>query len=400
MNIKRSAALIMIAVLLLCGLSGCEDGQGFDSDTPSVAIIIKGSESDFWNDVKKGALSAATEFNIDITFEGPDNEEDYETQNRMIENAVSRNVGAIILSAIDYEKNAPAVRKAAEKGIKIITVDSDVDVADKELFIATDNYSAGLKTAQVAQKLCGEQESINIGIVNYGENTENGSKRLQGFQDEIKNVKNARIVAMVSVSSNAQSATAGARKLLEENPQINVLVGFNEWSTLGVGMAIKELGLKDRVCAIGFDNNTECVGMLETGELDTLIVQNPFSMGYLSGFQAERRDLEKEAFGAEIARDTEQYAKRVLENDMRGYTTVRPVHQQVGNRQERWRYALVPVWVMTYKGKNGKIYYYTINGQNGKVCGELPVDYKKLSLVSALITGVVFLLGLAGGLLL
>ena len=62
-------------------------------------------------------------------------------------------------------------------------------------------------------------------------------------------------------------------------------------------------------------------------------------------------------------------------------------HQQVGNRQERWRYALVPVWVMTYKGKNGKIYYYTINGQNGKVCGELPVDYKKLSLVSALITG-------------
>lgn len=109
-----------------------------------------------------------------------------------------------------------------------------------------------------------------------------------------------------------------------------------------------------------------------------------FSMGYLSGFQAERRDLEKEAFGAEIARDTEQYAKRVLENDMRGYTTVRPVHQQVGNRQERWRYALVPVWVMTYKGKNGKIYYYTINGQNGKVCGELPVDYKKLSLVSPL----------------
>ena len=161
MNIKRSAALIMIAVLLLCGLSGCKDRRGFDSDTPSVAIIIKGSESDFWNDVKKGALSAATEFNIDITFEGPDNEEDYETQNKMIENAVSRNVGAIILSAIDYEKNAPAVRKAAEKGIKIITVDSDVDVADKELFIATDNYSAGLKTAQVAQKLCGEHQYRN-----------------------------------------------------------------------------------------------------------------------------------------------------------------------------------------------------------------------------------------------
>lgn len=118
MNIKRSAALIMIAVLLLCGLSGCKDGQGFDSDTPSVAIIIKGSESDFWNDVKKGALSAATEFNIDITFEGPDNEEDYETQNKMIENAVSRNVGAIILSAIDYEKKCSGCSQGGGEGYK------------------------------------------------------------------------------------------------------------------------------------------------------------------------------------------------------------------------------------------------------------------------------------------
>lgn len=66
MNIKRSAALIMIAVLLLCGLSGCKDGPGFDSDTPSVAIIIKGSESDFWNDVKK-ALSPPRPSSISIS---------------------------------------------------------------------------------------------------------------------------------------------------------------------------------------------------------------------------------------------------------------------------------------------------------------------------------------------
>lgn len=66
MNIKRSAALIMIVVLLLCGLSGCKDGQGFDSDTPSVAIIIKGSESDFWNDVKK-ALSPPRPSSISIS---------------------------------------------------------------------------------------------------------------------------------------------------------------------------------------------------------------------------------------------------------------------------------------------------------------------------------------------
>lgn len=286
MNIKRRNAVCLLVVFLICLLSACGNESGLSPENPKVAVIIKGSESDFWNDVKKGAFSAATEFNIDITFEGPENEEDCEAQNKMIDNAVNRNVGIIIISAIDYEKNAPAVRSAAEKGIKIIAVDSDVDFAEKELYIATDNYSAGQKAADAARKLFGDKESINIGIVNYGENTENGRNRLQGFLDGVKNVNNARIVDMVSILSNEKSATAGAKKLLEGNPEINVLVGFNEWSTLGVGKAIKELGVKDNVCGIGFDNNTECVGMLETGELDTLIVQNPFSMGYLAVMNA------------------------------------------------------------------------------------------------------------------
>ena len=245
-------------------------------------MITKGSDSDFWNDVKNGAFSAATEYNIDITFEGPDSEEDYESQNKMIENAVSKNVGAIVLSAIDYEKNAPAVQKAIDKGIKVITVDSDVDVNGKELFIGTDNVSAGKKAAEQAIELCKNEKSVNIGIVNYGENTENGKQRLKGFTDYIDKVKNAKVVASVNVESNAESATLGAKQLIEENKGINVLIGFNEWSTLGVGCAIKELNLKDEVFGIGFDSNVNCVGMLETGEIDTLIVQNPFSMGYLS----------------------------------------------------------------------------------------------------------------------
>jgi len=254
--------------------------------------------------VKNGAFSAATEYNIDITFEGPDSEEDYESQNKMIENAVSKNVGAIVLSAIDYEKNAPAVQKAIDKGIKVITVDSDVDADGKELFIGTDNVSAGKKAAEQAIELCKNEKSVNIGIVNYGENTENGKQRLKGFTDYIDKVKNAKVVASVNVESNAESATLGAKQLIEENKGINVLIGFNEWSTLGVGYAIKELNLKDEVFGIGFDSNVNCVGMLETGEIDTLIVQNPFSMGYLSVSKAAEFLLDNVKTDGVIETDT------------------------------------------------------------------------------------------------
>ena len=170
-------------------VAGCAGGSNLQPKNSDVAVIIKGSDSDFWNEVKSGAFSAATEYNIDITFEGPDNEEDYESQNKMIEKAVSKNVGAIVLSAIDYEKNASSVQKAIDKGIKVITVDSDVNVSGKELFIGTDNVSAGKKAAKRAVTLCENQKSVNIGIVNYGENTENGQQRLKGFKDYISKVE-------------------------------------------------------------------------------------------------------------------------------------------------------------------------------------------------------------------
>ena len=69
---------------------------------------------------------------------------------------------------------------------------------------------------------------------------------------------------------------------MRDYPRINALVALNEWTTLGMGEAVKALGAEDKVRAVGFDTNTVSVGMLETGEMSALIVQNPFAMGYLS----------------------------------------------------------------------------------------------------------------------
>ena len=282
MNIKKATALLALTFFLIAVLFGCAKSADFDNKNNNIAIITKGSDSNFWNDMKNGAMSAANEYNVNITFKGPENEEDYKTQNKMIENAISSNVGVIILSAIDFEKNAAATQKAIDNGIKVITVDSDVDVNGKELFIGTDNIEAGKKAAKQVVDLCKEQKSINIGIVNYGANTENGKERLKGFSNYIDEIDNAKIVDTVNIESNKESATAGAEELLKNHEQINVLIGFNEWSTLGVAYAIKELNLNDKVFGIGFDSNVNCVNMLESGEIDTLIVQNPFSMGYTS----------------------------------------------------------------------------------------------------------------------
>lgn len=123
----------------------------------------------------------------------------------------------------------------------------------------------------------------------------------------------------------------------------------------------------------------------------------PFSMGYLSGFQAEKRDLERQDFEEEVRRDAGNYSERTLRNTIEGYSTVNARAERMEVRKEDWQYLLLPVWVLTYQGRNGHMYYYAMNGQTGNICGELPVDYAKLGLFSALAALAVLILCLIGG---
>ncbi|MFP3155930.1 substrate-binding domain-containing protein [Lachnospiraceae bacterium ZAX-1] len=244
-----------------------------------VGLITKSTSSSFFQTVYSGASTASTAYNMDLVFKGPENEEDYETQNRMIREMVEDGVDAIIFSAIDYNANAEAIDEAAGKNVKIVVIDSDVNSTMVSCRIGTDNYKAGCMVGEGA--LRSEDEKLNIGIVNFDENSENGQGRERGFRDTVAKDLRATIVKKIKVLSSIESAKTGTQEMLKENPEINVIVTFNEWTSLGVGYAIDDMKLGPDTTVIAFDNNVVSVGMLETGEVDGLIVQNPYAMGYI-----------------------------------------------------------------------------------------------------------------------
>lgn len=122
-----------------------------------------------------------------------------------------------------------------------------------------------------------------------------------------------------------------------------------------------------------------------------------FHMGYLSGFFAERRDIERAAIQGKMQGAMRQSAEKLLRETVSGYDTVNINNAGFVPKKESWSYVLLPAWTITYKGKNGKIYYYSMNGQTGKICGELPLSYGKVLAVSAIVAGIVLLAGLIGG---
>lgn len=125
---------------------------------------------------------------------------------------------------------------------------------------------------------------------------------------------------------------------------------------------------------------------------------HPFQAGYLSGFQAERRDRDSSEFERDVREEIVSFAVNELKNSISGYHSVSVREHEEKMLSSDWKYALLPVWVLTYKDKkDDKVYYFAMNGQSGKVCGVLPVDYKRLAGLFFMIFLPLFLLFLIGG---
>ena len=281
-SIRKSISLIAVICIILNVLCSCGKDTGdirSDRAKTYVAVITKSTTSQYWKTTFAGANAAGAEYNLEVTFDGPENEEDYETQNSMIREAVKNGANAIVFSAVDYNANAAAINEAVEAGVKVVVIDSDVNSDLVSCRISTDNYKAGRMVGEAV--LNGDEQDFKVGIVNFDKNSENGQQREKGFRDAVEGNSRVSIVSSVNVNSTTEEAKSATEEMLSENPDINIIVTFNEWTSLGVGYAVQDMDMASEVRVVAFDSNVVSVGMLETGEVDALIVQNPYAMGYL-----------------------------------------------------------------------------------------------------------------------
>lgn len=296
---QNRRAILCAALLGVC-LCGCA------ADAPSaqqhtVALVAKSTQTEFWLSVFAGAEAAATEYNLKLTLTGPETEEDYETQNRMVADAAAAGAEAIVFSAIDYENNAAAIDAAAREGVKIVAIDSSVDSDAVSTYIGTDNYAAGRMAAQAALERV--EGPLKVGIINYDVSSANGQERERGAVDVFRESGRAEILSIVNTLAEAEHAQADTQALLNAFPQVNVLLAFNEPTSVGAAQAVDALGWSERVFLVGFDSNVVTIDGLQEGAVDALVVQNPYAMGYL-GVESAYKLLSGQESGLEETVDT------------------------------------------------------------------------------------------------
>lgn len=121
-----------------------------------------------------------------------------------------------------------------------------------------------------------------------------------------------------------------------------------------------------------------------------------FSMTYLSGFFADKYDVDKGGVFPRIRERAALAGKNTIRASVTGYSAVVPSHESYNINKTKWQYIMLPVWFMTYNYQ-GKIYEFALNGQTGKLAGTPPLDKKKLAFHSVLFGIFIALIVFIGG---
>lgn len=270
----RRAAFFLALLVPLFSISSCRKRE-----RPLYAVIPKGQAHVFWQTVHAGAAAEATEAGVDIDWNGPAVETDYTRQIGIVDDSITRHVDGIVLAPTDSEALVPAIRRAQRAGIPLTVIDSGANTQDYVSFVATDNYGGGVMAARRLAKILGGEGDVAVIAVLPG--AASTLAREQGFKETVaKEFPKMKIVALQYGMSDRAKSLAVTEDILTAHPGLNGIFASNESSTIGAAQALKERSLTGKVKLVGFDNSPSLLDDLKAGVVDSLVIQDPFQIGY------------------------------------------------------------------------------------------------------------------------
>ncbi len=279
---KKQISALAIAASLGLAVPGTALAQG-DFNAARVVVIVKATTSQFWATVFDGADAAAKVLGVKLSKLGAQAETDVAGEVSVTENAIASKPTAIVIAATNAQALAQPIANATAAGIPVIVIDSNANTDKYVTFLATNNVTGGERAADEAaacvQAHTGKQEG-NVAYMTALAGAQSLNDRDKGFVEQLKKYPGLKIVEHRVGNNDPARALSDAEDILTRHPDLVALFADNELEGDGAGRAIQEKSLGAKLCAVAFDTSDQEVAFVRNGNLDGLIVQNPFMMGY------------------------------------------------------------------------------------------------------------------------
>ncbi len=298
--------------LLLAALAGCDNGpttkdNGKDGSTNTAGptssetgpkdssgktpgdnsaegkryVILMNDNSPFWDVVRVGIVAANKDLGLDAKLDTNDGKPEGQIK-RLQQYNTQSDIAAVGISVTDANNSAIAdeLKKLRDRGVAVVCVDSDVNRENfrdsRFAFIGTDNEVGGQELGKCAKGLLpdGGKYVTFVGLTG----AQNARERIGGFQkgagDKFK------LIDSMADQTNRSKAQQNVRDAMTNHPDVNCLVGIWSYNAPAICDVVIEKKNRDKYKIVTFDAEPGAIAQMAKGNIDALVVQNPYEMGY------------------------------------------------------------------------------------------------------------------------
>ncbi len=290
----------LLLLVLGTSLLSCSSDTGNNATGPGQSgtknagkkrlIFLTNVEDPFWDTCKAGLLEGEKVFDLEadgLTVVMDKNNQKAEGQiNKLRQYGTESDVAGVAISVIQADNKAIAteMRNLQAKGIPVITVDGDVNREKyrdaRKFYIGTDNHTGGITLGTAGKKLL-ESRSIKSGgyvqFVGFTDN-DNARARMNGFKEAVGEAYSEK--DRMADGSDRGKARENVRIAIDKNPDdLVALVGIWAYNAPAIAQVAEERKIGDKVAVATFDAAEDAIGEMGKGNIDVMVVQNPFDMG-------------------------------------------------------------------------------------------------------------------------
>ncbi|PIE31180.1 LacI family transcriptional regulator [candidate division KSB3 bacterium] len=278
---KKFVGCLILLTLLLTVTSAFAAEKPYD-----IALIIKATDSDFWQYVLVGGGNYAIENPevCKVTSYGPPSEADIDKQIAILEDVIASGPDAIVMASTSSDASVPTLERAYDEGITVITIDNKVNTDKVHSFLATNNLVGGALAADKMfeyMEAAGIEPKGTIAIISALAGIQVLDDRDAGFIKRMNEIApEIEVLEPRYVDNDIIKAVGVTEDLLTARDDLIGIFADNNHTGDGVARVIGEQNLQDKIIVTAFDSDPEEVKALGDGVIKALIVQDPYGMGY------------------------------------------------------------------------------------------------------------------------
>ncbi|MDL2409369.1 substrate-binding domain-containing protein [Rhizobium calliandrae] len=284
---RRSFLKATAVATLATGVSAVAGSVKAQDKKFTIALIPGLTTDAFYITMRKGAEAAAKAVGAELVFQGAPDFNPV-TQVPVLDAIIAKKPDAILIAPTDKDQLIQPLKKAADAGIPVITVDTFIGTgvyqtgkgdADFPLsYIASDNLLGGAIAARALAKAIGEKGKVYVSNVKPGISTTD--QREQGFKDEMKKYPNITVLETQYNDDDANKAASQMQAVYARNSDLDGVFGANLFSALGAANGVQQAGQTGKIRVVAFDAPTTIVDNINSGLVDLAIAQHPAEIGY------------------------------------------------------------------------------------------------------------------------